>query len=74
HPNRTVPGTPPTVRSGGRPAVYATREDNPPSSVAHGVTTGIYAHVLLHLQRQAIDARDNALSLTDEGPDDLPTT
>ncbi|CAL2068847.1 protein of unknown function [Streptomyces murinus] len=33
-----------------------------------GVTAGVYAHVRLRLQRQAIDALSNALSLTDNPP------
>ncbi|MFG3001540.1 tyrosine-type recombinase/integrase [Streptomyces sp. NPDC048340] len=37
-----------------------------------GVTAGVYAHVRLRLQRQAIDALGNALSPTDNDPDDPP--
>ncbi|MFJ4808989.1 tyrosine-type recombinase/integrase [Streptomyces longwoodensis] len=37
-----------------------------------GVTAGVYAHVRLRLQRQAIDTLGNALGLTDEDPDDPP--
>ncbi|MDK0520033.1 site-specific integrase [Streptomyces sp. ML-6] len=39
-----------------------------------GVTAGVYAHVRLRLQRQAIDALSNALSLTSNDPDDPPAT
>ncbi|GHE36483.1 hypothetical protein GCM10018771_15930 [Streptomyces cellulosae] len=38
-----------------------------------GVTAGVYAHVRLRLQRQAIDALSNALSGQDDDPDDPPT-
>ncbi|MFE3995815.1 tyrosine-type recombinase/integrase [Streptomyces goshikiensis] len=38
-----------------------------------GVTAGVYAHVRLRLQRQAIDTLRGALSPTDEGPEDPPT-
>lgn len=38
-----------------------------------GVTAGVYAHVRLRLQRQAIDALGNALSPTDGNRDDPPT-
>lgn len=38
----------------------------------NGVTAGVYAHVRLRLQRQAIDPLGDALSSTDEGPDDPP--
>ncbi|MER7467079.1 tyrosine-type recombinase/integrase [Streptomyces sp. NPDC097981] len=37
-----------------------------------GVTAGVYAHVRLRLQRQAIDALGNAFSPTDNDPDDPP--
>ncbi|MFE7043285.1 tyrosine-type recombinase/integrase [Streptomyces atratus] len=37
-----------------------------------GVTAGVYAHVRLCLQRQAIDTLGNALSPTDDDPDDPP--
>ncbi|MEU6263197.1 hypothetical protein [Saccharopolyspora shandongensis] len=37
-----------------------------------GVTAGVYAHVRLRLQRQAIDTLGNALGLTDDDPDDPP--
>ncbi len=36
-----------------------------------GVTAGVYAHVRLRLQRQAIDTLGNALNPTDT-PDDPP--
>ncbi|WAX80030.1 tyrosine-type recombinase/integrase [Streptomyces sp. KMM 9044] len=39
-----------------------------------GVTAGVYAHVRLRLQRQAIDALGHALGLTDDDPDDPPAT
>lgn len=39
-----------------------------------GVTAGVYAHVRLRLQRQAIDTLSNALSPTGNDPDDLPAT
>jgi integrase len=35
-----------------------------------GVTAGVYAHVRLRLQRQAIDTLGNALSRADDGNDD----
>ncbi|PZT77540.1 MULTISPECIES: tyrosine-type recombinase/integrase [unclassified Streptomyces] len=38
-----------------------------------GVTASVYAHVRLRLQRQAIDTLGNALSPTDDDPDDPPT-
>lgn len=37
-----------------------------------GVTAGVYAHVRLRLQRQAIDTLGNALNPTDSDPDDPP--
>jgi len=37
-----------------------------------GVTAGVYAHVRLRLQRQAIDTLGDALGLTDNDPDDPP--
>jgi integrase len=37
-----------------------------------GVTAGVYAHVRLRLQRQAIDTLGSALDQTDDGPDDPP--
>ncbi|MET9592029.1 tyrosine-type recombinase/integrase [Streptomyces sp. NPDC006516] len=37
-----------------------------------GVTAGVYAHVRLRLQRQAINTLGNALSPTDNDPDDPP--
>ncbi|MGW6733307.1 tyrosine-type recombinase/integrase [Streptomyces sp. NPDC055013] len=37
-----------------------------------GVTAGVYAHVRLRLQRQAIDSLGNALGPTDDEPDELP--
>ncbi|MGW0086563.1 tyrosine-type recombinase/integrase [Streptomyces sp. NPDC003393] len=37
-----------------------------------GVTAGVYAHVRLRLQRQAIETLDKALSAQDDGPDDPP--
>ncbi|MFI5671398.1 tyrosine-type recombinase/integrase [Streptomyces sp. NPDC051704] len=37
-----------------------------------GVTAGVYAHVRLRLQRQAIDALGKALGPTDDDPDDPP--
>ncbi|CAM5437783.1 tyrosine-type recombinase/integrase [Streptomyces avidinii] len=37
-----------------------------------GVTAGVYAHVRLRLQRQAINTLDHALSPADHGPDDPP--
>ncbi len=37
-----------------------------------GVTAGVYAHVRLRLQRQAIDAVGKALSSTDGDRDDSP--
>ncbi|WP_444970950.1 tyrosine-type recombinase/integrase [Streptomyces sp. SAI-25] len=39
-----------------------------------GVTAGVYAHVRLRLQRQAIDALGDALSAQDDDPDDPPAT
>ncbi|MGW0703224.1 tyrosine-type recombinase/integrase [Streptomyces sp. NPDC002867] len=39
-----------------------------------GVTAGVYAHVRLRLQRQAIDTLSNALSPTGNDPDDPPAT
>ncbi|WP_030766526.1 MULTISPECIES: tyrosine-type recombinase/integrase [unclassified Streptomyces] len=38
-----------------------------------GVTAGVYAHVRLRLQRQAIDALGGALNLAHDYPDDPPT-
>jgi len=38
-----------------------------------GVTAGVYAHVRLRLQRQAIDTLGGALSPTDDDPDAPPT-
>ncbi|WP_331725699.1 site-specific integrase (plasmid) [Streptomyces xanthophaeus] len=38
-----------------------------------GVTAGVYAHVRLRLQRQAIDTLGNALSSTNNGSDDPPS-
>ncbi|MFI6057857.1 tyrosine-type recombinase/integrase [Streptomyces sp. NPDC051286] len=38
-----------------------------------GVTAGVYAHVRLRLQRQAIDTLGNALSPTDNDPDGPPS-
>lgn len=38
-----------------------------------GVTAGVYAHVRLRLQRQAIDTLGNALNPTDNDPDDPPS-
>ncbi|GGS04796.1 hypothetical protein GCM10010269_49690 [Streptomyces humidus] len=38
-----------------------------------GVTAGVYAHVRLRLQRQAIDTLDSALSPTQDGTDEPPT-
>jgi integrase len=35
-----------------------------------GVTVGVYAHVRLRLQRQAIDTLSKALGSTDDDPDD----
>jgi integrase len=37
-----------------------------------GVTAGVYAHVRLRLQRQAIDTLGNALGPTEEDPEDPP--
>ncbi|MFF4583483.1 hypothetical protein ACFY15_34695, partial [Streptomyces sp. NPDC001373] len=37
-----------------------------------GVTAGVYAHVRLRLQRQAIDALGNAFTPTDNDSDDPP--
>ncbi|MFI0811875.1 tyrosine-type recombinase/integrase [Streptomyces echinatus] len=37
-----------------------------------GVTAGVYAHVRLRLQRQAIDALGNALDAQHDDPDDSP--
>ncbi|MGQ5609202.1 MULTISPECIES: tyrosine-type recombinase/integrase [Streptomyces] len=37
-----------------------------------GVTAGVYAHVRLRLQRQAIDCLNNALNGAEEPPDDPP--
>ncbi|TDQ53346.1 tyrosine-type recombinase/integrase [Actinorugispora endophytica] len=37
-----------------------------------GVTAGVYAHVRLRLQRQAIDCLNNALNGTEEPPDHPP--
>ncbi|MDX3753819.1 tyrosine-type recombinase/integrase [Streptomyces sp. AK08-02] len=39
-----------------------------------GVTAGVYAHVRLRLQRQAIDTLGDALSPTGDAPDDPPAT
>ena len=39
-----------------------------------GVTAGVYAHVRLRLQRQAIDALSNALGGQHDDPDDPPAT
>ncbi|MFE7046616.1 tyrosine-type recombinase/integrase [Streptomyces atratus] len=39
-----------------------------------GVTAGVYAHVRLRLQRQAIDTLSNALSPTGNDPDNPPAT
>ncbi|MFK4148938.1 tyrosine-type recombinase/integrase [Streptomyces sp. NPDC004065] len=39
-----------------------------------GVTAGVYAHVRLRLQRDAIDALGHALGGQDDDPDDPPTT
>uniref|UniRef100_UPI003D722A95 tyrosine-type recombinase/integrase n=1 Tax=Streptomyces albogriseolus TaxID=1887 RepID=UPI003D722A95 len=39
-----------------------------------GVTAGVYAHVRLRLQRQAIDTLNDALSPTDDDTDDPPGT
>ncbi|SCK13841.1 hypothetical protein YW7DRAFT_00879 [Streptomyces sp. AmelKG-E11A] len=36
------------------------------------VTAGVYAHVRLRLQRQAIDTLGDALGLTDDDPNDPP--
>ncbi|MEV5310197.1 integrase [Streptomyces sp. NPDC052610] len=38
-----------------------------------GVTAGVYAHVRLRLQRQAIDTLNNTLGSTDNDPDDPPS-
>lgn len=38
-----------------------------------GVTAGVYAHVRLRLQRDAIDALGHALGSQDDDPDDPPT-
>ncbi len=38
-----------------------------------GVTAGVYAHVRLRLQRQAMDTLGNALSPTDNDTDDPPS-
>ncbi|GAA1332439.1 hypothetical protein GCM10009660_06920 [Catellatospora bangladeshensis] len=38
------------------------------------VTAGVYAHVRLRLQRQAIDTLNHALGPTDDDPDDPPAT
>jgi site-specific recombinase XerD len=38
-----------------------------------GVTAGVYAHVRLRLQRQAIDALGGALNPAHDYPDDPPT-
>jgi len=38
-----------------------------------GVTAGVYAHVRLRLQRDAIDALGHALGGQDDDPDDPPT-
>ncbi|BBC32836.1 hypothetical protein SGFS_041300 [Streptomyces graminofaciens] len=37
-----------------------------------GVTAGVYTHVRLRLQRQAIDSLNNALNGIEEPPDDPP--
>jgi integrase len=37
-----------------------------------GVTAGVYAHVRIRLQRQAIDSLNSALGPTDGGPDGPP--
>ncbi|MFD0294902.1 tyrosine-type recombinase/integrase [Streptomyces sp. NPDC059616] len=39
-----------------------------------GVTAGVYAHVRLRLQRQAIDTLNDALGQADDGPADSPAT
>ncbi|MEE1803854.1 tyrosine-type recombinase/integrase [Streptomyces sp. JV176] len=39
-----------------------------------GVTAGVYAHVRLRLQRQAVDTLTDALGSTNNHPDDPPTT
>ncbi|MFL3867776.1 tyrosine-type recombinase/integrase [Streptomyces bacillaris] len=39
-----------------------------------GVTAGVYAHVRLRLQRQAIDTLGNALGAQDSGSDEPPAT
>ncbi|GAA0270840.1 site-specific integrase [Streptomyces polychromogenes] len=39
-----------------------------------GVTAGVYAHVRLRLQRQAIDTLGEALGRGDDGPDDPPAS
>ncbi len=39
-----------------------------------GVTAGIYAHVRLRLQRQAIDTLNDALSATNNAPEDPSAT
>ncbi|MFE5493252.1 tyrosine-type recombinase/integrase [Streptomyces virginiae] len=39
-----------------------------------GVTAGVYAHVRLRLQRQAIDTLGHALGTTDDDPDDPRST
>ncbi len=36
-----------------------------------GVTAGVYAHVRLRLQRQAIDTLGDALGLTDDDPNSV---
>ncbi|MYQ46163.1 tyrosine-type recombinase/integrase, partial [Streptomyces sp. SID4985] len=38
-----------------------------------GVTAGVYAHVRLRLQRQAIDTLTGALGPVNDNPDDPPT-
>ncbi|MBQ0988024.1 integrase [Streptomyces sp. F63] len=37
-----------------------------------GVTAGVYAHVRLRLQRQAIDTLGNTLGSADDGPENPP--
>ncbi|MFB7556070.1 tyrosine-type recombinase/integrase [Streptomyces brevispora] len=39
-----------------------------------GVTAGVYAHVRLRLQRQAIDTLGSVLNLSSDGPDNPPAT
>ncbi|MEV6738704.1 integrase [Streptomyces sp. NPDC051104] len=55
--------------------IYAIRELATALGHAHiGVTAGVYAHVRLRLQRDAIDALGHTLGGHDDDPDDPPAT